>query len=115
MGPSVRVQGGVCLQKLDVSVHLVGIEDLAESHQAMNGLANRCATRGIHDAAMRMSGGMETEEIAILRKNDAPFSTGSLHMRDIEGADQARLTHCFDIDASFAQALHNGSGNVFVE
>jgi hypothetical protein len=58
---------------------------------------------------------METEEIAILGKDDALFSTGSLHMRGIGCAEEACLTHCFDINASFTQALHNGSGNVFVE
>ena len=64
---------------------------------------------------MRMPGSMETEEIAILRKNPPPFSTGSLHMRGIGCAPETCLTHCCDINASFAQALHNGSGNVFVE
>ncbi len=58
---------------------------------------------------------METEKIAILCKNDALFNTGSLHMRGIGCAEEARFSHCFDIDASFAQALYNGSGNVFVE
>ena len=58
---------------------------------------------------------METEEIAILCKDDAPFSTGSLHMRGIGCAEEACFSHCFDINAAFAQALHNGSGNVFVE
>jgi len=58
---------------------------------------------------------METEEIAILRKNHPPFSTGSLHMRGIGCAEEARFSHCFDINASFAQVLYNGSGNVFVE
>lgn len=53
---------------------------------------------------------METKEIAILCKNGALFS-----MRGIGGAEETRLIHCFDINASFTQALHNGSGNVFVE
>ena len=81
----------------------------------MNGLSNRRSLWGIHDATMRMPSSMEPEEIAILRKNHALFSTGSLHMHGIGCAEETRLTHCFDIDASFAQALHNGSGNVFVE
>jgi hypothetical protein len=51
---------------------------------------------------MRISSGMETEEIAILCKNDAPFSTGSLHMSVIGCAEEACLNHCFDINASFA-------------
>jgi hypothetical protein len=71
---------GVGLQELDVSFHLVSIEDLVESHQAMNGLSNRRSLWGIHDATMRMPSTMETEEIAILCKDDAPFSTGSLDM-----------------------------------
>jgi hypothetical protein len=58
---------------------------------------------------------METEKIAILRKNHPPFSTGSLHMRSIGCAEEAGFSHCLDINASFAQALYNCSGNVFVE
>lgn len=68
---------GVGLQELDVSFHLVGIEDLVESHQAMNDLSNRRALWSTHHAVMRMSRSMETEEIAILCKDDALFSTGS--------------------------------------
>lgn len=30
-------------------------------------------------------------------------------------AEEAGFSHCFDINAAFAQALYNGSGNVFVE
>jgi len=41
---------------------------------------------------------METEEIAILCKDDALFSTGSRH----RCAEEARFSHCFDINASFA-------------
>ena len=58
---------------------------------------------------------METEETAILRQNPSLFSTGSLHMRGVGGAEEALLTHCFDIDASLVHALHNSSGNLFVE
>jgi hypothetical protein len=58
---------------------------------------------------------METEEIAILRKNHGLLSTGSLHMRGIGCALKTCLTRCCDINASSAQALHNGSGDVFVE
>ena len=68
----------------------------------MNGLSNRRSLWGIHDVAMRISSGMETEEIAILCKNDAPFSTGSLYMSVIGCAEEACLNHCFDINASFA-------------
>jgi hypothetical protein len=49
-----------------------------------------------------MSSGMETEEIAILCKDDALFSTGLLHMRGIGCAEEARFSHCCDINASFA-------------
>lgn len=66
------------LQELDVSFHLVGIEDLVESHQTMNGLTNRRSLWGIHNATMRMTGSMETEKIAILRKNHPLLSTGLL-------------------------------------
>jgi hypothetical protein len=45
---------------------------------------------------------METEEIAILRKNDALFRTGSLYMDGIGCAEETCFTHCFDIDASFS-------------
>ena len=106
---------GVGLQELDVSFHLVSIEDLVESHQAMDGVSNRCSLWGIHDAAMKMSRSMETEEIAVLCKNHAPFSTGLLYMHGIGCAEETRFTKCLDIDASFSQALYNGSGNVFVE
>ena len=64
---------------------------------------------------MKMPGSMETEEIAILRKNHPPFSTGLLQMRGIGCTEETCFTHCLDINASFAQALYNGSGNVFVE
>lgn len=81
----------------------------------MNGLSDRRSLWGIHDATMRMSGGMETEEIAILCENHPLFSTGSLYMRGIGCAEETCFTYCLDINASFAQALYNGSGNVFVE
>jgi hypothetical protein len=68
----------------------------------MNGFSNRYSLWGIPDAAMRMSRGMETEEIAILCKDDSLFSTGSLHMRGIGCAEEARFSHCFDINVSFA-------------
>jgi hypothetical protein len=45
---------------------------------------------------------METEEIAILRKNHPPFSMGSLQMRSIGCAEETCFTHCLDINASFA-------------
>lgn len=93
---------GACLQELDVSFHLVSIEDLVESHRAVNGFSNRRSLWGIHDATMWMSRGMETEEIAILRKNEALFSTGSLHMRGIGCAPETWFTQCLDINASFA-------------
>jgi hypothetical protein len=59
----------VSLPELDVSFHLVRIEDLVESHQAMNGLSNRRSLWGIHNATMRIPSSMETEEIAILCKD----------------------------------------------
>ena len=68
----------------------------------MNGFSSRRSLWGIHDATMKMSGGMETEEIAILCENHPPFSTGLLQMRSIGCAEEARLSHCFDINASFA-------------
>jgi hypothetical protein len=49
-----------------------------------------------------MPGSMETEKIAILRKNHPPFSTGSLQMRGIGCAEETCFTHCLDINASFA-------------
>jgi hypothetical protein len=111
---SVRMAQGY-LEKLDVSFHLDRIENLVEQHQAMNGLSNRRALWGIHNATMRMPSRMETEEIAVLCKDDALFSMGSLHMYGIGCAEETSLTYCLDINASFAQALYNGSGNVFVE
>lgn len=45
---------------------------------------------------------METEKITILRKNHAPFSTGSLQLRSIGCAEEARFSDCFDVNASFA-------------
>ena len=80
----------------------------------MNGFSNRYSLWGVHDSAMGMSRSMETEEIAILRKNHALFSTGALYMRGVGCTEKTCFTHCLDINASFAQALHNGSGNVFV-
>lgn len=68
----------------------------------MNGLSDRRALWGIHDATIKMPSSMETEEIAILRKNYPPFSTGSLQMRSIGCADETCFTHCFGINASFA-------------
>jgi hypothetical protein len=97
-----RERGTGFLQKLDVSFHLVRIEDLVESHQAMNGLSNRRSLWGIHNATMRIPSSMETEEIAILCKNHPPFSTGSLYMYGIGCAEETCFTHCLDINASFA-------------
>ena len=68
----------------------------------MNGFSDRRSLWGIHDATMRMPGSMETEKIAILRKNHPPFSTGSLQMRGIGCAEETCFTHCLDINASFA-------------
>ena len=102
------------LQKLDVSFHLVSIEDLVKSHQAMNGLTNRRALWGIHDAAIGCRAALRRRKSLSCEKH-ALFSTGSLHMRGIGCAEDVRLTHCFDIDVFFAQAFYNGSANVFVE
>jgi hypothetical protein len=51
---------------------------------------------------MRVSGGMQPEEVAILCKDHSSLCTGVLDMCVVGRAKEACLTHGFDINASFS-------------
>jgi hypothetical protein len=110
-----RTRGCRCsLEKLDVTPHIDGFQDLEDEHQAMNNLSDGHVLGRIYDSFVRMTCGGQTEKIVILGEEDPAFAPCAAQVLFVRGAEEPGFGHRQDVHSPITEALDDGSVDMLV-
>ena len=95
-------------------LHVLGLEDVVNEHQAPDDLADGSSLVCVRDSGMLSTSGMKSQEVVVLRKDYPSLVSRSLQMLLVRSSKQVRLLYGEHVDAALLQAMDNRPGNMLV-
>jgi len=113
---ALSFDGANHLDEFDAACHLVRLQDFPDEFQGANDLTDGAVLLvAIYDAWVSDALVMQSEEIVVICEDNASFGQCEGNVVGVIRAEQTRVGGCGHADTATAQAVGNGSVDVFIK